>query len=268
MKLLAAFLYPVKSMRAVEVDAFTLDALGVVGDRRWMVVGEQNQFLTQREVPQLLSIQPSLLSRGLALDDGANVLQVEFPPLTAPRRTVTLWRDTFDALDAGDEPAQWLSRRIGQPCRLVAFASDVRRTVDPTWALDAQTGFTDAYPLLVVNEASLDALNERLSAPIPMNRFRPNVVVRADAAWVEDRWTKLRIGGLDFDAVKPCARCVAITRDQASGAQPTGSEPLSRLAELNTQTLKTGSRGAMFGMNLVHRSQGRIVVGAPVEVLR
>jgi uncharacterized protein YcbX len=148
----------------------------------------------------------------------------------------------------------------------VHFASDVRRVVDPAFALDAQTGFTDAYPLLIVNEASLDALNATLQVPIPMNRFRPNLVVRSARAWDEDRWTKLRVGGVPFDGVKPCARCVAITTDQLTGDKPQGSEPLSRLAELNTQTLKTGSKGAMFGMNLVHRGQGTIHVGAPVEI--
>lgn len=267
MKLLSAFLYPVKSMRAVQVSAFTLDALGVVGDRRWMVVDLENKFITQRDVPALISIQPSLLENGLALDDGASTLKLQLPPLTAPRRRVTIWKDSFDALDAGDEAAHWLSTRIATPCRLVAFASDVKRTVDTTWAANAQTGFTDAYPLLIVNEASLDLLNQKLSAPIPMNRFRPNLVVRGAAAWDEDRWTKLRIDGLAFDGVKPCARCVAITRDQTSGVQPQGSEPLSVLAQLNTQTLKTGSKGAMFGMNLVHRATGRITVGADVDVL-
>lgn len=267
MKLLSAFIYPVKSMRAVQVDALTLDALGLEGDRRWMVVDLADQFITQRDVPALVRLQPALTPSGLTIDDGASVLQVALPPLNAPRRRVTIWKDSFDALDAGDEAARWLTQRIGVACRLVAFAADVTRTVDPTYALDAQTGFTDAYPLLITNEASLDALNAGLATPVPMNRFRPNLVVRGARAWEEDGWAKLRIGGVPFDGVKPCARCVAITTDQRSGERPQGSAPLSGLATLHTLTLKTGSRGAMFGMNLVHRERGTLRVGADVEVL-
>ncbi|MFT3711063.1 MAG: MOSC domain-containing protein [Archangium sp.] len=266
-KLLSAFLYPVKSMRGIEVSSIALDALGVIGDRRWMVVDPENQFLTQRAVPALVTLQPALRERGLDIDDGGSVLNVEFPSVTtAARRRITIWRDTFEALDAGDEAAAWLSQRLGRACRLVHFASDVRRAVDTTYALDAQTSFTDAYPLLIVNETSLDALNATLSVPIPMNRFRPNLVVRGTVAWEEDGWSKLTVGGIPMDGVKPCARCVAITTDQHSGEKPQGSEPLSRLAELHTLALKTGSKGAMFGMNLVHRAQGTIHVGAPVEI--
>jgi uncharacterized protein YcbX len=156
----------------------------------------------------------------------------------------------------------WLSDRLKIQSRLVAFADDVRREVDVTYAKDAQTTFTDAYPLLIVNEASLDALNERLPAPIPMERFRPNVVVRADRAWAEDAWTKLEVDGLPLDAVKPCARCVTITTDQWTGERPQGSLPLTVLAELNT----IPGRGAIFGMNVVHRAVGTLRVGSPVVV--
>jgi hypothetical protein len=266
-KLLAAFLYPVKSMRGVQVDAVTLDERGVVGDRRWMVVDASDTFITQRDVPELVRLQPALVSGGLSLDDGSAVLQVPTPPAGAARRRVTLWRDTFDALDGGDEAARWLTQRLGRPCRLVAFAEDVRREVDRVYALDAHTSFTDAYPLLLVNEASFDALNAALGEPVPMNRFRPNLVVRGDQPWAEDGWTKLMVDGVPCEGVKPCARCVAITTDQATGARPRGSEPLSRLAELHTLVNKTGSRGAMFGMNVVHRGLGTIRVGGEVEIL-
>ncbi|MFO0594865.1 MAG: MOSC domain-containing protein [Myxococcaceae bacterium] len=265
MKLLHAFLYPVKSMRAVALDSFELDALGIAGDRRWLVVDADGKFLTQREVPALVRFQPALRPGGLAIDDGAAVLEVAEPPLTSRRVRTTIWKDTFDALDAGDEAAAWLSARLARPCRLVHFARDVTRVVDRTYALDAQTSFTDAYPLLIVNEVSLDALNATLPSPISMDRFRPNLVVRGERAWEEDGWTKLRVGGVPFDGVKPCARCVAITTDQRSGERPMGSTPLARLAELHT--LKVGSSpGAIFGMNLVHRALGSIRVGAEVTL--
>jgi uncharacterized protein len=262
MKLLGAWLYPVKSMRGVQVDALTLDDKGIVGDRRWMLVDAENQFLTQRAVPALVRLQPTLMPGGVRLDDGAQQLEVATPPLTAARRHVTVWRDRFDALDAGDEAAQWLSARIGQPCRLVAFADDVRREVDVTYARDAQTTFTDAYPLLITNEVSLDALNAKLEVPLTMDRFRPNLVVREGPAWAEDGWAHLTIDGLPFEGVKPCARCVAITTDQRTGERPQGSKPLTALAELHALP----GKGALFGMNLVHRRTGTLQVGADVRL--
>ncbi|MDP2273362.1 MAG: MOSC N-terminal beta barrel domain-containing protein [Archangium sp.] len=262
MKLLSAALYPVKSMRAVKVSALTLDEKGVVGDRRWMVVDAENRFVTQRSAPGMARFQPELLEGGLRIDDGAARLDVELPRLEGPRRTVTLWRDTFATLDAGDEAAAWLGARLGFACRLVAFASDVRREVDVTWAKDAQTTFTDAYPLLIVNEASLDTLNAKLPAALPMDRFRPNLVVRASAPWVEDGWTRVEVDGLPLDAVKPCARCVTITTDQFTGEKPQGSLPLTVLTGLNSLP----GMGALFGMNLVHRAHGTLRVGAQVAV--
>ena len=262
MKVLSAFIYPVKSMRAVASTTLELDEKGIVGDRRWMVIDAEGRFVTQRTVPALVRLQPSLLAGGVRLDDGAATLDIPTPALTAPRRRVTVWRDTFDALDAGDEAGAWLSARLGFACRFVGFAPDVRREVDVTYAKDAQTTFTDAYPLLVVNEASLDALNASLPAPIPMERFRPNLVVRAQGAWIEDGWTRLEIDGVPLDAVKPCARCVAITTDQRTGERPQGPLPLTALSELHSMP----GRGAIFGMNLVHRANGTLHVGAHVSL--
>lgn len=267
MKLLSAHLFPVKSMRGVAVESFELDARGVVGDRRWMVVDAADKFLSQRFAPSMARVQPRLLEGGVRfeLDDGAS-FEAARPGSSAARRTVTVWRDTFEALDAGDAVARWLTTTLGQPCRLVAFADDVHRGVDSTWARDAETSFTDGFPLLLTNEASLDALNASLSAPIGMERFRSNLVVRADAPWVEDGWTKLRVGDVAFEAVKPCIRCVVITTDQRTGEKPQSSEPLAKLAELHT--LQVGSsRGAVFGQNVVHRGVGTIRVGSAVEIL-
>lgn len=260
MKVLSVALYPVKGMRPIVTSSLELDEKGVIGDRRWMVVDAENKFVSQRTVPAMARFQPALLPGGLRLDDGSSQLDVELPARSGPRRTVTLWRDTFPALDAGDEAASWLTTRLGLPCRLVAFAGDVRREVDPTYAKDAQTTFTDAYPLLIVNEASLDALNAKLPAPIPMERFRPNLVVRAERAWAEDQWTRVMVDGVQLDAVKPCARCVVITTDQWTGEKSQGSLPLTVLTELNSLP----GRGAIFGMNLVHRALGTLRVGSPV----
>ncbi len=253
MQLLRAFIYPVKSLRGVEVSSLELDALGPVGDRRWMVVDARGVFVTQRTVPAMATLQPALEGGALRLHE----LVVASPPADARRVLVTVWEDTFEALDAGDEAAGWLSERLAKPVRLVAFARDVRREVDPRYAAAAQTGFSDGYPLLIANEASLDALNAQLASPIPMERFRPNLVVRAEAPWAEDGWAKLELDGVRFDGVKPCARCVIINTDQRTGERPHGNAPLKTLGEAHR---------AVFGMNLVHRGLGRVNVGARVVV--
>lgn len=253
MKVTRAFIYPVKSLRGVEVSSLALDALGPVGDRRWMVVDEKGRFVTQRSVPAMATIQPSLIREGLKLNDF-----VIDTPTNGVRRAVTVWSDTFDALDAGDDAATWLSDQLKTNVRLVHFAPDVRREVDPRYATDAQTSFSDGYPLLITNEASLDALNENLPSPIPMERFRPNLVVRADPAWAEDSWKQLIIDGVQFDGVKPCARCAIINTDQLTGEKPHGDVPLKTLSALHS----IPGRGAIFGMNLVHRGAGVVHVGA------
>ncbi|MGV3623520.1 MAG: MOSC domain-containing protein [Archangium sp.] len=260
MKLLRAFIYPVKSLRGIEVSSLQLDALGPAGDRRWMVVDEKNRFVTQRSVPAMATVQPTISAGELKLQrDGASVL-IHEPPLDGPRLTVTVWKDTFEALDAGDDAAEWLSDQLKTTVRLVHFAPDVRRDVDPKYAPHAQTSFSDGYPLLITNEASLDALNSQLPSAIPMERFRPNLVVRAEQPWAEDRWSRLIIDGVTFDGVKTCARCVMINTDQRTGEKPDGNVPLERLTEVHG----VEGRGAIFGMNLVHRGTGTVRVGSEV----
>lgn len=263
MKIERAFIYPVKSLRGVEVSSLELDALGPIGDRRWMVVDENGRFVTQRSVPKMATIQPSLSAGGLSLQTDGEALRINEPSKDGPRRRITVWKDSFDALDAGDDAATWLTDQLKTRVRLVFFAPDVRRDVDPKYANDAQTSFSDGYPLLITNERSLDALNEKLTSAIPMERFRPNLVVRADQPWAEDAWSQLIIDGVRFEGVKTCARCVMINTDQSSGERPDGNAPLKTLTELHGVT----GRGAIFGMNLVHRGTGQVRVGAEVSFM-
>jgi uncharacterized protein YcbX len=261
-KVLSAFIYPVKSMRGVAVPSLVLDARGIVGDRRWMVVDAEGRFVSQRTVPALACIQPLLTAEGLRLDDGSQSIDVPQPHLYGRRDQVSVWKHSLGALDGGDEVAAWLSQRLKLACRLVAFADDERRPVNPQYAANAETTFTDGYPMLWVNEASLDALNAKLREPIPMSRFRPNVVVRAEASWVEDQWRLLETDALSFAAVKPCARCVVITVDQLSGEKPQGSAALKTLTKCHSLP----DYGPVFGMNVVARGTGELHVGAAIGV--
>jgi hypothetical protein len=173
---------------------------------------------------------------------------------------VTVWDDSVVASDQGDAAATLLSDHLGQPCRLVRV--DEARIADQAYAAPGTVvGFADGFPLLLITDASLGALNGRLPMPLPIDRFRPNLVVSGAEPFAEDGWRRIRIGDIELDVVKPCARCTITTVDQATGRRD-GAEPLRALG-----TFRRGRRGVLFGQNLVHRSQGLLRVGDPVEVL-
>jgi uncharacterized protein len=174
--------------------------------------------------------------------------------------TVRVWNDQCAAADAGDGAARWLSAALGRPVRLVWMPDGADRRTDPDYdPLGARVSFADGYPALLAGEASLAALNARLAVPLPMERFRPNVVVTGEAAFGEDTWRRFHIGAVPFDAVKPCARCAVTTIDQDTAER--GPEPLRTLA-----TFRRGPSGVLFGMNVVHRGGGVLRVGDPVTV--
>lgn len=263
MRVTALHHYPVKGLRGLAVDSLAFDAVGPLEDRRWMVVDAAGRFVSQRSHPQLAT----LAARGR--DGGLEVLAADggrlavATPGDGPRRPVTVWRDTVPSLDAGDEAAAFFSRVLGAPARLVRLAPEAARALDPEYAPrpDARNGFSDAYPALLTSEASRVALERALAGPLPMDRFRPNVVVDGEAAWAEDGWGVVQVGALTFDAVKPCVRCAVITTDQATGAR--SPEPLTVLSRVHAAQ----GRGPVFGMNLVHRGPGVVRVGDAVQVL-
>ncbi len=227
MRLAGLFVYPIKGCRGHAVDTLAVDARGAVGDRRLMLVTPHGKFITQREVPRLATVVPRLDGSWLSVEaPWSEPLRTEVDWSGAPR-TVTIWRNSLTAHDQGDTAAAWFSGAVG-----------------------AETTFTDGYPLLVTLEASLEALNERLQAPVPMARFRPNIVIAGTRAWDEDGWQVLTIGALTCDVVKPCDRCVVTTVDQTSGMRDPGQEPLRTLTEFR----RVEGKGVLFGQNLVPRA--------------
>jgi uncharacterized protein YcbX len=255
--------YPIKSCRGEALAKATLDSRGIVGDRQFMVVDEDGLFLTQREVARLCQLDPLVHEGGLTLR------APDTPSLTIPVRragsdcTVTIWDDRCRATDQGDHAALWLERLLRVPVRLVRLADDFVRPVDPAYALRPtdQVHFGDGFPLLLINQASLDDLNGRMEAALPMNRFRPNIVVAGAPAYAEDHWRTLRIGAIVFDVVKPCSRCAITQIDQASAVQ--GKEPLRTLAGYRM----TAEKKMLFGQYLVHAEPGTICIGDRVDVL-
>lgn len=256
------FVYPVKSCSGIALAEAEVTATGFALDRRFMVVGEDGGFLSQRSFPQLAQVRVSREDGGLRLE-GPNLptLQVPIEREPAPTVRVTVWRDVCPAVDEGQEAAEFFSRHLGCPARLVRLADDDARPVSgPAAQPGDRVGFADGYPFLLVSQASLDGLNRRLPLPVPMDRFRPNIVVDGCGPHAEDGWHHLRIGAIDFRVAKPCARCVVTTTDQRTGER--GREPLRTLAEYRSEDGRV-----LFGQNLIHAGRGVVRVGDRVVVL-
>jgi uncharacterized protein YcbX len=276
MKIVQLNAYPVKSLQGITLEQTRLHAHGLAWDRRWMLVDDRQRFVTQRQLPALATI-------GVALTDDHLVLShPDVEPLSVPLaepegnlRLVSVWDDHCKALPEGPEVTHWLEAALGEQARgmsLVRFATEFTRAVEDDF-LDggaAHTYFSDGYPFLLTTTGSLDALNDALTAgghaPVPMSRFRPNVVIECDTPWAEDRWATLSdsTGTFQFTLRKPCQRCKITTIDQQTASVPEPGEPLKTLLALNTQP---ALKGAHFGQNATLTSgDGAIIrVGAALE---
>ncbi len=252
-------LYPLKGGRGIARSELTLGRFGPENDRRWMVVDGGGHLVTQREIGRLCLIGATPTEGQLVLDaPGMQPLTIP-TDANAPRCAARVWDDWVEAADQGDQAAQWLSDFLGAPVRLVHFPDDAIRRTDPDYdPAGSLVAFADGFPLLVVGEASLEALNRRLDVPLPMNRFRPNIVLTGSEPFAEDGWRRFSVGGQIFDVVKPCARCPVTTTNQTDGSR--GQEPLRTMA-----TFRKQGSAVMFGMNVVHRGTGTIRVGQTVE---
>ena len=250
------FTYPIKSCRGISLRTAEVVERGIADDRAWVVVDPSGRFMTQRDWPSLARVVVSLLPGGLSIEaDGKPRLEVATPTTTVANRRVTIWKDTSTSCPAGREAAAWFSDFLGTDCELVWMPPGEARTVDPDVArASARVAFADGFPFLLVSQASLDELNRRLARPVPMDRFRPNIVVDGCAPHAEDDWARVTIAEVVFSVVKPCARCVITTTDQRTGLRL--SEPLRTLADYR---LSAGE--VLFGQNLVHSGRGVIRVG-------
>ncbi|AXK72764.1 MOSC domain-containing protein [Lysobacter sp. TY2-98] len=257
-------LYPLKSCAPLDAEALDVTLRGPVGDRRWMAVDANGRFLTARQHPRLVGIRALPDDAGIVLSaNDMPALHVQPPANDAPRREVVIWDDTVHAVDAGDNAAAWLTQYLGLTTRLVHMDATVHRPVDAKYGKpDDEVSFADGYPLLVITQSALDELNARLASPVPMARFRPNIVVASTAPNAEDGWRRVRVGEVEFDAVKTCIRCVFTTIDPATMTRDPGGEPLRTLL-----TYRRTPKGVSFGMNLIPRGTGRIARGDAVVVL-
>lgn len=251
--------YPVKSMRGAAHERVRLTATGLEWDRKWMVVDSKGSFLTQRTHPQLARVVPQVQATALRLE--APELAALSVPLAARGAPVPVrvWNDACIGLDEGEVAAAWVSSAIGQSVRLIRIAPDAGRLADARFAgaVAAPLNFPDGYPLLIANQASLEDLNTRLPQPIPMERFRPNIVLRGLPAWDEDRIDTLALGAVTLRLVKPCTRCTIPSIDQQSGARSTDPTPALKKFRHSREL-----HGVMFGENAV------ILSGTGSEITR
>jgi len=257
--------YPIKACRGFDVTESCVEHMGLANDRRMMVVTPEGEFLTQREHPKLALITPTLSGGSVTLS-APNFDSLQFQiQKSGTSLPVDIWKSKgVSAIDQGDKTAGWLSDWLGVPVRLVHVDERFKRKLNSDYAVSDEdhTGFADGYPILVISEESLTDLNSRLgtSRSVPMNRFRPNLVVKGCEPFAEDTWKRIRIGRIEMALVKPCPRCVVTTIDKETLRK--NKEPLRTL---NTYRKQQG--GAMFGMNVIPLGEGEIRVGMSVEVM-
>jgi len=242
------YVYPVKSARAAARSRVRVVATGFEWDRQWMFIDGRGTFLSQRTHPQLARIVPEVGHDALTLTAAdLSPLRVPFS-LQGECIAVQVHKDPCVGVDQGDEAAEWASRAIGSAVRLVRVPPDPARRANPrfTGSVVAPMGFADGFPILVCNEASLSELNARMPQAIPMERFRPNIVLSGLPAWAEDRIDALTIGGLSLRLVKPCTRCTVPSVDQRLGVFSTDPGPV-----LKQFRFDKGLLGVTFGENAV-----------------
>jgi uncharacterized protein len=252
------FVYPLKSARGMARSAVRLTTTGFEWDRQWMAVDAQGTFISQRTHPYLAQVAPAITGDSLTLT--ARDLEPLRLPLAAMGEAVSVrvWNDRCTGLDQGDDAAEWISRAVGDVLRLVRQSPLLDRLADPKFAGSAPTpvSFADGYPFLVCNQASLADLNARMPEPIPMERFRPNIVLTGLSAFAEDRIDTIQLGEITLQLVKPCTRCIITSTDQRSGELATNPLPVLRTFRFNRDLL-----GVAFGENAVLRSG----VGSSIE---
>jgi uncharacterized protein len=259
------YIYPVKSLGGIKISSTELTDRGFKYDRRWMLVDMDNRFLTQRELPLMALLQTEITDAGLKVNrknNPSDYILIPFTCSSADRITVNVWDDFCDAIPLSDEFNKWFSEAIRLSCRLVYMPDDSLRKVDRRYAVrqDNVTSFSDAYPVLMISEESLADLNNRMDDALPINRFRPNIVIKGCTPFEEDTMRHFKINGIDFYGVKLCARCVLTTINQDTAESK--KEPLKTM-----YTYRARNNNVYFGQNVLYHGKGAIRIGDEITVI-
>ncbi len=259
------YIYPIKSLGGISVPAVNVTDRGFEYDRRWMLVYTNNRFLSQRESAAMALLQVIITIEGLTVfhkQDQENSIIIPFEPATDERATVEIWDASCEATFVSSAADEWFSKALNIPCRLVYMNEEDHVRVDERYAIGQNlTSFSDGYPILMISEASLADLNNKAGETIPMNRFRPNLVISGATAFEEDRMKAFEINGITLYGVKPSARCVVTTIDQRTAEK--GKEPLKTLA-----TYRSKNNKIYFGENVIAGTTGKIHMGDEITVIQ
>ncbi|MEM6545021.1 MAG: MOSC N-terminal beta barrel domain-containing protein [Pseudomonadota bacterium] len=253
--------YPIKSAAGESLQRGVMDEFGLLGDRRWMIIDESGTCLTQRQLRAMALLAVEYSDSGLQLHADGDSMFVESPKANGLRVSATVWEHSLEAPLAADSANSWLSDLFKEPLRLVYCPDDTERFVEEGFApADQRVAFSDGYPLLLITEASLTLLNDKLDHPVPMNRFRPNLVLSGATAHAEDGWRRIRIGEAVVDLVKPCARCtVPAVIQETAGRDPQILEAL--------MSYRKEGKEILFGMNAIAQAGSSFQLGDQVDVL-
>lgn len=275
-------IYPIKSLGGISLNKSIIEKRGLQYDRRFLLVDKNGKFLTQREFPQMATILCQLSGLMKLLTDKPKMETLQIPFDFSKRWNdklieVEIWNSKCQALVAEDSINDWFCKALETDCRLVEMPETTHRLINERFNKGNEiVSFADGYPFLIIAESSLEDLNSRLENKLPMNRFRPNLVVKGAEPFAEDNWKKIKIGKTIFRATKPCARCVITTIDQSNG-EFNGKEPLKTLAAYRTakrvfpdsfEKLDLNENAVLFGQNLVAENFGEeIKIGDKLEIL-
>lgn len=260
-RLSGIYIYPIKSAGGIPLKTAHVEQRGFQYDRRWMLVDDTGKFLTQRQLPRMALMTVEIVGEQLVVNaPNRESISIPLHLESRDRISVQVWRDVCDAVPLGEEVNRWFSDFLELSCRLVYMGESTFRPVNPSYATNnEQVSFADGFPFLLISEASLQDLNQRLDEPVPMNRFRPNIVVSGCEAFAEDDWQKICIGSISFRVVKPCSRCSITTVEQTTGIR--GKEPLLTLAQYRRRNGEI-----FFGQNLIPGELGTLQIGDVVKI--
>lgn len=246
------YIYPVKSLAGLKVESAQLSRFGLNNDRRWMVVDENGRFISQREVAKMATIKTIIDQDQLCLSHRGQSIAIPHIDEENNKIEVSVWKDSLSATHVCKKVDQWLSKVLDLSCRLVYMDDSSKRQIDENFAQKGQyVSFADGFPLLLISQASMDDLNNRLHTPIDVNRFRPNIVVTGTQAFAEDHWQELSINDVELLAVKKCSRCIMPSINQETGDK----DQLKMLSVLNSYRKENNK--VMFGQNLIYKDVGQ-----------
>jgi uncharacterized protein len=256
------FIYPIKSLGGISLNSAEVTDRGLRHDRRWMLVDDNNNFLTQRVFPQMALLKVLLNEDGLLVQHKKHEGNILVPlEAMGNEYKVKVWSDVCKAIEVNDQVSEWFCDMLSMKCKLVYMPNQTRRRVDSRYASNKEiTSFSDAYPFMVIGQSSLDDLNTRLKETVSINRFRPSIVFTGGAPYEEDELAHFSINKINFYGVKLCARCVVTTINQDEATK--GNEPLYTLS-----TYRKRNNKIYFGQNLVHSGEGTITIGDSIELI-